>query len=208
MQCTTFIICNILVFCVSTLSHLKTGMSASCPCLVSALPPGSCAEGPVRRADQKARGSSCLWWSIQDCRGPLTFPRREAKTCTPCPPKYMKPFAWDGFVQKIMKRYSLHLATLLHHLAPPSNLSISSKTVSSFSLLTLQWSNEAWDHCDQQELPDTGTLKSVFQGDPVISYHKMLVQVICVWALLCVAQRGWALSHQIGLSIFCIGRWQ
>ena len=121
------------------------------------LPPGSSAKGPVGRADQKARGASCLW--VQDCRGPLTFPRREAKTCTPCPPKYMKPFAWDGFVQKIMKRYSLHFARLLHHLAPPSNLSISSKTVSSFSLLTLQWLNEAWDRCDQLKLTDTGTLK-------------------------------------------------
>ena len=181
MQCmtwpwfTTCLRCNILVY-----QSLIRSLSLS-------LPPGSSAEGPVGRADQKARGASCLW--VQDCRGPLTFPRREAKTCTPCPPKYMKPFAWDGFVQKIMKRYSLHFARLLHHLAPPSNLSISSKTVSSFSLLTLQWLNEAWDHCDQQKLPDTGTLKSVFQGDPVISYHKMLLQVICVSALLCVALR-------------------
>lgn len=116
MQCmtwpwfTTCLRCNILVY-----QSLIRSLSLS-------LPPGSSAEGPVGRADQKARGASCLW--VQDCRGPLTFPRREAKTSTPCPPKYMKPFAWDGFVQKIMKRYSLHFARLLHHMAPPSNLYI------------------------------------------------------------------------------------
>ena len=68
-------------------THLKTGKSASdklsCPCLAfcaypyHTLPPGSRAEGPVGRADQKAWGPPCLWWSVQDCRGPLTEIHKE-----------------------------------------------------------------------------------------------------------------------------------